>query len=141
MAKPLRVARSSYVPIPLMGQTAHAGFPSPADDYIEDTIDLNDVLISNPVATFLWRVAGDCMIDAKIFHSDVIIVDRSVQPKHRSIVLAVVDGEATIKRLLKRHGQITLINENSKLPPFEPGEGADITIWGVVTWALREIAP
>lgn len=138
--KALRVARSSIVPIPLMGQVAHAGFPSPADDYVEDTIDLNDVLIRNPVATFLWRVAGDCMIDARIFHSDVIVVDRSLTPKHRSIVLAVVDGEATVKRLLKRHGQIQLINENRRLPPFEPGEGAEITIWGVVTWAMRELA-
>lgn len=140
-AKALRVARASIIPIPMMGQTAHAGFPSPADDYIEDTIDLNDVLIRNPVATFLWRVAGDCMVDARIFHSDVIIVDRSLSPKHRSIVLAVIDGEPTVKRLLKRHGETRLVNENRRLPPFEPGEGADIAIWGVVTWALRELAP
>ncbi|WP_417578609.1 LexA family protein [Pelagibacterium sp.] len=140
-AKIWKVERTSIVLVPVMGRTAHAGFPSPADDYVEDTIDLNDILIRNSVATFIWKVAGDCMIDARIFHSDRIIVDRSLTPKHRSIVLAVIDGEPAVKRLIKRHGVIRLINENHRLPPFEPGESADITIWGVVTWALRDLAP
>lgn len=139
--KAYRIERASLVPIPVIGRLAHAGFPSPADDYVEDTIDLNDILIRNPVATFIWKVAGDCMVEARIFHGDRIIVDRSLTPKHRSIVLAVVDGEPTVKRLLKRHGVIRLANENRRLPVFEPGDEADITVWGVVTWALRDLMP
>src|SRR5690554_7854885 len=84
--------------IPLVGQSVHAGFPSPADDFIESMIDLNQVLIQNPTATFMWRVVGDCMIDVKIFPGDVVLVDRSRTPKHRSIVLAIIDGEPTLKR-------------------------------------------
>jgi len=79
--------------VPMVGRTVHAGFPSAADDFIEEMIDLNQVLISNPTATFLWRVVGDCMIDVKIFPGDVVVVDRSLSPKHRSIVLAIIDGE------------------------------------------------
>lgn len=88
--------------VPLVGQSVHAGFPSPADDFIEEMIDLNQVLIQNATATFLWRVVGDCMIDVKIFPGDVVVVDRSLSPKHRSIVLAIIDGEPTLKRLNRR---------------------------------------
>lgn len=136
---PRPVCALSKVMLPLVGQAAHAGFPSPADDYIEDVIDLNDVLIAHPAATFLWRVAGDCMVDARIFHGDVILVDRSIIPKHRSIVLAVIEGEPAVKRLLKRHGETKLVNENAKLPPFEMNEGVDVAIWGTVTWTLRDM--
>lgn len=72
--------------VPLVGQSVLAGFPSPADDFIEDMIDLNAVLIANPTSTFLWRVVGDCMQDVKIFPGDVVIVDRSVQPVGKGIV-------------------------------------------------------
>jgi len=68
-------------------------FPSPADDFIEEMIDLNHMLVKKPIATFMWRLAGDCMIDAKIFPGDVVVVDRSLSPKHRSIVLAIIDGD------------------------------------------------
>lgn len=128
----------SETKIPLMGQKAHAGFPSPADDYIENTIDLNQMLVSNPVATFLWRVVGDCMVDAKIFEGDVIVVDRSLTPHHRSIVLAVVDGEPMVKRLIKRQDKIALMNENSTMAPYTLANGSDVTVWGVVTWTIRD---
>lgn len=108
----------------MVGRFVHAGFPSPADDFVEEMIDLNRVLVQNPTATFLWRVVGDCMIDVKIFPGDVVVVDRSLQPKHRAIVLAIIDGEPTLKRLNRRSGVFTLHNENSKLPsspsPREP---------------------
>ncbi len=125
--------------VPMVGRTVHAGFPSPADDFIEEMIDLNQVLISNPTATFLWRVVGDCMIDVKIFPGDVVIVDRSVQPKHRAIVLAVIDGEPTLKRLNRRGGVMILHNENAKLPPFLVSEGTEVSIWGVVTATIRDL--
>lgn len=125
--------------IPLVGQSVHAGFPSPADDFIEAMIDLNQVLIQNPTATFMWRVVGDCMIDVKIFPGDVVLVDRSRVPKHRSIVLAIIDGEATLKRLNRRGGVMILHNENAKLPPFTIAEGTEVSIWGVVTSTIRDL--
>lgn len=96
--------------IPLVGQSVHAGFPSPADDFIESMIDLNQVLVANPIATYMWRVVGDCMIDVKIFPGDVVLVDRSVSPKHRDIVLAIIDNEPTLKRLKRRGGVMILHN-------------------------------
>lgn len=125
--------------VPLVGQSVHAGFPSPADDFIEEMIDLNQVLIQNPSATFLWRVVGDCMIDVKIFPGDVVVVDRSLTPKHRSIVLAIVDGEPTLKRLNRRGGVMVLHNENARLPAFTIAEGTEVSIWGVVTATIRDL--
>lgn len=125
--------------IPLVGQSVHAGFPSPADDFIEAMIDLNQVLIQNPTATFMWRVVGDCMIDFKIFPGDVVLVDRSRAPKHRSIVLAIIDGEPTLKRLNRRGAVMVLHNENAKLPTFTVAEGTEVSIWGVVTSTIRDL--
>lgn len=136
---PTPVCARLVVKIGLVGQSVHAGFPSPADDFIEAMIDLNDVLVPNPVSTFLWRVVGDCMIDVKIFPGDVVVVDRSQQPKHRSIVLAIIDGEPTLKRLNRRSGVLTLHNENAKLPAFLVAEGTEISIWGVVTATIRQL--
>lgn len=133
------LASAQKLDVPIVGRSAHAGFPSPADDFIEDVIDLNGQLITNPTATYLWRVVGDCMVDAKIFHGDVLVVDRSITPRHRSIVLAVVDGDPTVKRLQRRGGQLFFINENRTLPPFTIAEGTEISIWGVVTWTLRDL--
>jgi DNA polymerase V len=125
--------------IPLVGQSVHAGFPSPADDFIESMIDLNEVLIANPVATYMWRVVGDCMIDVKIFPGDVVLVDRSVTPKHRDIVLAIIDGEPTLKRLKRRAGVMILHNENASLPPYLITEGMEVSIWGIVTTTIRDL--
>lgn len=125
--------------VPLVGQSVHAGFPSPADDFIEEMIDLNQVLVQNPTATFLWRVVGDCMIDVKIFPGDVVVVDRSHAPKHRNIVLAIIDGEPTLKRLNRHGGVMVLHNENAKLPPFLISEGTEVSIWGVVTATIRDL--
>lgn len=125
--------------VPLVGQSVNAGFPSPADDFIEEMIDLNQILVQNPTATFLWRVVGDCMQDVKIFPGDVVIVDRSVTPKHRSIVLAIIDGEPTLKRLNRLGGVMVLHNENAKLPPYFISEGTEVSIWGVVTATIRDL--
>jgi DNA polymerase V len=136
---PVPVSSLIAFKVPLVGQAVHAGFPSPADDFIEDMIDLNQVLVQNPTATFLWRVVGDCVIDVKIFPGDVVVVDRSLQPKHRSVVLAIVDSEPTLKRYHKRGGAPYLHNENAKLPPFVIQEGAEVSIWGVVTATIRDL--
>jgi DNA polymerase V len=136
---PVPLASLQPVLVPMVGQAVHAGFPSPADDFIEEMIDLNQVLVQNPTATFLWRVVGDCMIDVKIFPGDVVVVDRSLNPKHRNIVLAIIDGEPTLKRLNRRGGMMFLHNENAKLPAFTIADGMEVSIWGVVTATIRDL--
>ncbi len=136
---PVPLASLQPVLVPMVGQAVHAGFPSPADDFIEEMIDLNQVLVQNPTATFLWRVVGDCMVDVKIFPGDVVVVDRSLNPKHRNIVLAIIDGEPTLKRLNRRGGMMFLHNENAKLPAFTIADGMEVSIWGVVTATIRDL--
>jgi DNA polymerase V len=124
---------------PLYSHSISAGFPSPADDYIEDRLDLNELLISNKSATFFLRVKGDSMINAGIHDGDIIVVDRSVQAMHRSIVVAVVDGELTVKRLLTYNGITELHAENPRYAPIRLQEGQELMIWGVVTSAVHQV--
>ena len=124
---------------PLYSHSISAGFLSPADDYIEDRLDLNELLVSNKVATFFLRVKGDSMLNAGIHHGDIIVVDRSVQPVHRSIVVAVVDGELTVKRLINCDGITELHAENPKYAPICLQEGQELTIWGVVTSSVHQV--
>lgn len=139
MAIPVPVTVGALALVPLIGQSVHAGFPSPADDFIEAMIDLNTVLVQNPTATFMWRVVGDCMIDVKIFPGDVVVVDRSLSPRHRSIVIAIIDSEPTLKRIKRRGGMMILHNENAKLPTFTVSEGTEVSVWGVVTFTIRDV--
>lgn len=125
--------------IPLFGHTVPAGFPSPADDYVEDKLDLNKLLVQNKSATFFLRVKGDSMINAGINDGDIIVVDRSVEPVERSVVVAVVDSELTIKRLVWRNGVAELHAENSKYAPIRFKEGQELTIWGVVTSSVHSV--
>lgn len=125
--------------IPLYGYSISAGFPSPADDYIEDRLDLNQLLVSNQPATFFLRVKGDSMINAGIHDGDIIVVDRSVQPVDRSVVVAVVDGELTVKRLIMRSGTAELHAENPKYAPIRFQDGQELIIWGVVTSAVHQV--
>lgn len=124
---------------PLYSHSISAGFPSPADDYIEDRLDLNQLLVNNKAATFFLRVKGDSMVNAGIHHGDIIVVDRSVQPAPRSIVVAVVDGELTVKRLITRNGSAELHAENPKYAPICLQEGQELTIWGVVTSSVHQV--
>ena len=124
---------------PLYSHSISAGFPSPADDYIEDRLDLNELLVSNKAATFFLRVKGDSMVNAGIHHGDIIVVDRSVQPAHRSIVVAVVDGELTVKRLISHSGITELHAENPTYAPIRLQEGQELTIWGVVTSSVHQV--
>jgi len=125
--------------IPLYGHKVPAGFPSPADDYVEDKLDLNQLLIQNKSATFFLRVKGDSMIDAGIHDGDIIVVDRSVEAVDRSVVVAVIDGELTVKRLVWRNGAAELHAENQKYAPILCKEGQELTIWGVVTNAVHSV--
>jgi DNA polymerase V len=123
--------------IPLFTSKVQAGFPSPADDYIEQGLDLNDFLIKRPTATFFMKVAGDSMKDAGINNDDILIVDRSLTAIHNSIVVAVVNSEYTVKRLQKIKDKIYLMPENKKYPVIEIKDGMDFEIWGVVTYVIH----
>ena len=117
-----------------------AGFPSPADDYATKAIDLNAALIKNPQATFLMRIAGASMRDAGVDDGDVVLVDRALRPIHGSVIIAVVDGEFTCKRLHKRAGLIKLQAANPTYPDIVPNDGQTIELWGVVTKVIKTLA-
>ncbi len=123
--------------LPLYGSRIAAGFPSPADDHQEDSLDLNEYLVKHPAATFFVRVEGDSMTGAGIHHGDLLVVDRAIEPKAGHIVVAVVDGELTVKRLEAREGRLWLMPENPAYPPLEIREGMEFLIWGVVAHAVR----
>ena len=126
------------LPLPLFISEISAGFPSPADGYMDDALDLNQLLISHPAATFFVRVSGESMIDANIHPGDVLVVDRSLEPKHRDIVIAVLSGEFTVKRMLRRGKRIFLAPENRTYSPIEVGEEEDFQVWGVVTYVIHK---
>jgi len=119
--------------LPLFGHKIAAGFPSPADDYVEDRIDLNQHLIRHKEATFFLRVKGDSMLGAGIHDGDLLVVDRALEPMDGKIVIAVLDGELTVKRLERRAGQVRLVPENPAFAPIVVNNEQDLVIWGVVT--------
>lgn len=122
---------------PLLAHRISAGFPSPAADYLEVGLDLNDYLVRNKPATFLFTVKGDSMSGASIEEGDKVIVDRALTPKHRDIVVAVVDGEYTLKRLFKHRGRVELRAENPAYLPIEFKDGNELLVWGVVVGVVR----
>ena len=127
------------IKLPLYSYKISAGFPSPADDHLEKTLDLNSHLIKHPAATFFVRVNGDSMINAGIHDNDILIVDRSLKPSHGKIVIAVVDGQMTVKRLYKQSGKLILMPENKNFKPIEVTEDMSIEIWGVVVTAIHSL--
>ena len=123
--------------IPLLTDSVSAGFPSPADDYTEENIDLNEHLISNPSSTFFLRVKGDSMINAGIKDKDLIIVDKSLIAKPGNIVIAMIDGEFTIKRLSIKNDELYLKAENHNYPDFRFKNHINVQIWGVVIYSIH----
>ena len=119
--------------LPLFGHRIAAGFPSPADDYVEDRIDLNQHLIRHKEATFFLRVKGDSMLGAGIHDGDLLVVDRALDPVDGKIVIAVLDGELTVKRLERKAGRVRLMPENPAYAPIVVQNAQDLIIWGVVT--------
>ncbi len=135
---PLEVAQDPVAfEFRLLTHRISAGFPSPAADYAEEGLDLNDYLVRNKPATFMFTVKGDSMIGASIEEGDKVVVDRSLRPRHNDIVVAVVDGEYTIKRLYKHRGRVELRPENPAYQPMVFGEGAELEVWGVVVGVVR----
>jgi DNA polymerase V len=125
--------------IPLVFENIKAGFPSPADDLVEATLDLNDLLIKNPAATFFIRVSGDSMIEDGIFDNDILLVDRSIPAKHNKIVLALVDGEFTVKKLYLKNKKTILIPGNKKYKPIEITNDKSFEVWGTVLAVIRKL--
>ena len=123
----------------LMEQGISAGFPSPADDFKEIRISLDKELVKNGDATFYAKVSGDSMINAGIYNNDIIIVDRSIKPKHGKIVVAALDGQMTIKRLYHRDDKIMLLPENELFKPIEILDSMDMVIWGVATNVIHSL--
>jgi DNA polymerase V len=123
--------------IPLFSSPVPAGFPSPADDYLEKKLDLNELLVPRPASTFFIRVTGDSMVGAGIHDGDILIIDRSLVAKNKSIVLAILNGEFTVKRFINKTEKIFLYAENPKYKPIEILESMDFEVWGVVAHVIH----
>jgi DNA polymerase V len=134
----LKAEAASSLPLPLFVANVQAGFPSPAEDYLDKTLDLNELLISHPAATFFVRVTGDSMKNAGIFSGDILVVDRSLEAADNKIIVAIVNGEFTVKRLRMQEGRIALVPENPAYPILEMKEGTDFQVWGVVTYVIHK---
>lgn len=124
--------------LPLYSHKVVAGFPSPADDFIEDRLDLNEKLAPNHSSTFLLKVQGESMRDAGIFDGDILVVDRSITPRPGKIVIAALDGELTVKRLDIRNDGTYLLPENPDYPDIKVGAESEMVIWGVVTSCIHQ---
>lgn len=124
--------------LPLYMSTVRAGFPSPADDYVECQLDLNEHLIHHPAATFFVKASGDSMVNAGIQSGDMLVVDRSLEAVHGKIVIAAINGELTVKRLSKQQGVVQLLAENPDYPAIDITDEQEVVIWGVVTHVIHE---
>lgn len=131
---------SAETVLQLAGDRVCAGFPSPAEDFAVKRIDLTEILIKHPQATFLLRVRGESMREAGIFDGDTLVVDRAIKPRHGHIVVAVVDGEFTVKYLHERAGRIKLKPANPTFPEIVPRDGQTVEVWGVVTASIKQFA-
>ncbi len=124
--------------IPLVSATVSAGFPSPADDYTELSLDLNTHLIERPYSTFCIRVRGNSMEGARVYDGDILLVDRSLSAQNGSIIIGILDGEFTVKRLRMEHGQTFLLPEHPSYDPVTVTEANDFKVWGVVTYIIHK---
>jgi DNA polymerase V len=124
---------------PLFCDAVKAGFPSPADDYIEQALDFNELLVKHPAATFCLRVSGNSMTGAGIHHNDILVVDRALTAENNSIVIASICGELTVKRMIKHREKIILAPENPDFNPVTVTEDMDFQVWGVVTNVIHKV--
>ena len=124
---------------PLFENCACAGFPSPADDYLEQKLDLNRHLIQHPEATYFVKVQGDSMVGAEIRSGDILIVDRSIEPSDNKIVIACFNGELIVKRIRTIEGSLYLVSENKKYRPIKVTDDMDFEVWGVVIHVIHSL--
>lgn len=134
---PLPEAPRRFLPMDVV--RVSAGFPSPAQDYEEQRLDINEYLVRNPVSTFFFPVRGDSMEGAEIFDGDILVVDKSVPPAHGHVVIAFVNGERLVKRLYRQHGRVALVAENPAYPVLAIQEGMELVIWGVVVGKFKRL--
>ncbi len=125
--------------IPLSESTVHAGFPSPADDFLENSLDLNKLFIKHPEATFFARVEGDSMKDEGIADGDILVVDKAVEAYDGCLAVVYIDGEFTLKRVHLEPNRILLVPANPKYPVIEIAAGQDFSVWGVVRWVIKQV--
>lgn len=125
--------------LPFYQHTISAGFPSPADDDIEEMLDLNELLIKRPTSTFFLKVSGSSMIKAGIHHNDILIVDRSIEPSNGKVVIASVNGELTVKRLCIKGNKTELVAENDDYPSIDITADMELVFWGVVTNVIHSL--
>ncbi len=130
---------SNSMKVPMVGSPVHAGFPSPAEDYIDLSIDLNKELIKNPSATFLARVKGLSMKDVGIHENDILVVDKSLEPYNKCIAVCFIDGEFTLKNLKIERKCIYLMPANEDFKPIKVTELNDFQIWGIVTYIIKKV--
>jgi len=133
------ISEEETLELPLFYPKVSAGFPSPAENYFEERLDLNTALIKHPAATFYVRVEGDSMVDAGIFSGDILIIDRAIPPQNGSIVIAAIDGELTVKRLQRKKSRLFLLPDNADYPPIEINKENDTMIWGVATYNIHKL--
>lgn len=140
----IRIADPTATPflLPIFSSLVPAGFPSPASDELEGVIDLNRLLLRHPDATYLLRVSGESMSGAEIHAGDLLAVDKHMEADHNMIVVAVVEGDCTVKRLVRKGQTWWLMPENPAYQPYQIGDNAeDLRIWGVVTHVVHELIP
>ncbi len=129
----------AYRSIPMVASLLQAGFPSPADDYRETALDLNSLVIQHPEATFYVRVTGDSMHDAGIRAGDILVVDRAITSTDKTIIVALINGEFTVKRLSLQNDQIVLLPANPRYRPLLITEEMEFQVWGVVTYCIHQL--
>lgn len=134
-----RFKQEASFELPLHAEGVSAGLPFQADDSVEKKLDLNELLVKHPTATFFVKVQGDSMVGAGIFSGDILLVDRSVEPVDGTIVIAELNGEFTVKRLKFSGGRPYLLAENPNYKPIQMKEGVEFVVWGVVTSVIRKV--
>lgn len=133
------ISGSASGAVPFVLSRLHAGFPSPADDYTENRLDLNALVVQHPEATFYVRVTGDSMRDAGICANDILVVDRALPATHNAIIVAMIEGEFTVKRLYRKEDVIALLPANPRYRAIHITEETDFQVWGVATYCIHKL--
>lgn len=134
-----KIEDNSDLELQLFESRIQAGFPSPAQGAFADSVDLNQELINNPAATFCARVIGDSMVDSGINEGDMLIIDRSLDPHNGDIAVCFIDGDFTVKRILIKDGEVSLVPANRKFPVIKVPQESHFVIWGVVSHIIKKL--
>lgn len=134
-----RLDQQRHQELPIFIARISAGFPSPAEDYIDKKLDLNEYLIQHPAATFFVRVEGNSMVDAGIHSGDILVVDRALEPADGKIIIAAVNGELVVKRIRQTGERLYLVPENPEFRPIEVNPEMDFEVWGVVSYVIHRV--